>query len=313
MSDSLRERYEALAGGHGSTANLCVHELIARYMRDAEQRYDPRVGESSSELTCLREATRPVLLMYGDSQAESFGGTQLRATQLWLIDQGYCVPTIRHRIARVRRIFKWGVQRGYVTAGLLTELQCVESVRIGQAPPAPVIRTLSYEEFNATLLYINAIIGTALRVALYSGMRPGELVSMHFRDIDTSNDRFWVYRPAKHKTQWRGHDRRIYLGPKASSLVAPYLCPSHHLWLNSRGKPMTVNGLGQMVRRATKKAGIPSWGPQAIRRLAARRIRAMLSLDHAQVVLGHKDRSTTEQHYASLTDSLAIEAARRFG
>ena len=41
-------------------------------------------------------------------------------------------------------------------------------------------------------------------------------------DIDTTGE-LWLYKPAKHKTKIFGHDRDIYLGPKAQEIIKPFL------------------------------------------------------------------------------------------
>jgi len=35
--------------------------------------------------------------------------------------------------------------------------------------------------------------------------------------------RIWLYRPANHKTAYRGHKRVIYIGPKAQKVLKPFL------------------------------------------------------------------------------------------
>ena len=41
-------------------------------------------------------------------------------------------------------------------------------------------------------------------------------------DIDMESD-IWVYEPHEHKNKWRGHERKIPLGPKAQVLLRPFL------------------------------------------------------------------------------------------
>jgi hypothetical protein len=41
-------------------------------------------------------------------------------------------------------------------------------------------------------------------------------------DIDTTGD-VWLYKPARHKTSWRGKDRVIPLGPRTPAIVKPFL------------------------------------------------------------------------------------------
>jgi integrase len=47
---------------------------------------------------------------------------------------------------------------------------------------------------------------------------------MRTADIDTTGE-LWAYRPQRHKTLYRGHDRVIYLGERAKELIRPFLKP----------------------------------------------------------------------------------------
>jgi integrase len=55
-----------------------------------------------------------------------------------------------------------------------------------------------------------------------TGMRSGEVATMRGCDLDTTG-RVWVYTPASHKTEHRGHERPIHLGPRAQEIVRPFL------------------------------------------------------------------------------------------
>ena len=72
------------------------------------------------------------------------------------------------------------------------------------------------------------------------------------------------------------------------------------------------------IRRACKKpesiaAGIKSFTPNQLRKLGATTFRANAGLESAQVVLGHKSKTTTERFYAEAPVSSAIEVIRRLG
>src|SRR3546814_10186803 len=35
--------------------------------------------------------------------------------------------------------------------------------------------------------------------------------------------KLWTYKPSQHKTAWHGHERVIYLGPRAQDVLRPFL------------------------------------------------------------------------------------------
>lgn len=101
-----------------------------------------------------------------------------------------------------------------------------------------------------------------------TGMRPGEVTAMRTCDLTTSG-RTWEYRPASHKTTHHGHDRVIYIGPKAKRVLKPWLCTNLQEYLFSpadaellrnkkrreeRQSPMTPS---QARRRPKKNRGRP--------------------------------------------------------
>jgi integrase len=84
----------------------------------------------------------------------------------------------------------------------------------------------------ATLCHLSAHVSAMIQLQLLTGARPGEICSMRGCDIDTGG-KLWIYRPHSHKAQHWGHERVIYLGPKARAIVEQYLKPNPQLHLFS--------------------------------------------------------------------------------
>src|SRR5205085_2809497 len=64
-----------------------------------------------------------------------------------------------------------------------------------------------------------------IELQLLTGMRPGEVCAIRTAYIDRSG-KLWLYKPAEHKTAYRGHERTIYLGPRAQRVVEPFFNPN---------------------------------------------------------------------------------------
>ena len=60
----------------------------------------------------------------------------------------------------------------------------------------------------------------------------GELCAMRTADLDTAG-KVWTYRPQAHKTAHFGRERLIFVGPKAQSILQPYLRHDLHAYLFS--------------------------------------------------------------------------------
>ena len=92
------------------------------------------------------------------------------------------------------------------------------------------------------------------------------------------------------------------------------------------GESYTVSAYNKAIKRAVEKvnsvasntgeARITPWSANQLRKAYALEIRNTegLGLDHSQVVLGHKQRATTELWYArNQADEKAVDVARRLG
>src|SRR5207248_1012509 len=75
---------------------------------------------------------------------------------------------------------------------------------------------------DATKKRLSPHVWAMIQLQRFTGMRPGEVCVLRTRDIDTTG-RVWVYTPSKHKNSWRGHARKIYLGPRAQAVLKPWL------------------------------------------------------------------------------------------
>jgi integrase len=78
------------------------------------------------------------------------------------------------------------------------------------------------------------------------------------------------------------------------------------------GDRYTTRAYAHVIARACRRAGVPVWGPNRLRHLAATSLRREFGLDVAQVVLGHASPDTT-LIYAEADRERAAEAMLRIG
>ena len=204
-----------------------INELIVAYWQYAEQYYSID-GKPSKELGNMRYAAIPLGEMYGSVSPQDFRPTSLKVIRQHMIDSGLSFGTIKGRINRIRRIFKWGVENDHIDPSVYQALMAVEPLRRGRCgvKAGPGVKPVPEEVVERTLTCMPPMLQAMVRVQLHTGMRPGELVKMRRRDINTSGV-VWHYRPESHKTQHHGHERTIYLGAKAQEYLAPYLETDH--------------------------------------------------------------------------------------
>ena len=64
-----------------------------------------------------------------------------------------------------------------------------------------------------------------VEVQLLTGMRPDEVTITRPCEINTASKPCWIYRPGKHKNDWRDdmENKEVLLGPKAQKLLKPWI------------------------------------------------------------------------------------------
>ena len=155
------------------------------------------------------------------------GPAALRGVREQMIAANLSRKVVNARINRIRRIFKWGVERELVDPAVLQGLQSVAPLKKGRSKArerATGVTPVSQDHIDAVLARVTTPVQAMIRLQLVTGMRPGEVVQMRVCDIDMSG-KIWDYRPASHKTEHHGKERIIFLGPQAQEIVRPFLKP----------------------------------------------------------------------------------------
>lgn len=309
-----------------------IADLVADYWVHAEQYYR-KDGKPTREIANIRAAMKPLLKLYGHTEAAEFGPLAVKALREELIDDGLCRGVVNQRVGMIKRMFRWAASEELVPAERYHTIQAVEGLRSGRtrARETSPVRPVSESDVQAVLPLLPSPVAAMVRLQWLTGMRPGEVTSLRLDDIER-NESGWIYRPASHKTQHHGRLREIPLGPQARDVLSPFLSlnpkgflfspkqaveerrrelrasrqskvtPSQHERDRQRrerpGRTIsdryTTVALGHSVRRACAKAGIPSWSPNQLRHAAATRIRQEFGLDAARALLGHSSAAVTE-------------------
>ncbi len=327
---------------------ISVNELLVRYLTFAKEYYS-RDGKPTSEFVEMQGIARRLRDLYGRTRVIDFGPLALKGVRQILIDREYARSWINHQVNRVRRIFKWGVENEIVSSETLHALQAVAPLKKGRsgAREAPPVKPVPEAHVTAVLPFVSPQVSAMIRMQLLAGMRPGEVVIMRPIDLDKTGE-VWVYRPYRHKTDYQGHTREIFLGPQCQEILKPYLDRSPESFCFSpieaesarsisrrqaRKTPMTpsqrkrkpkANSKRQKrdhydrdsYRRAVeygiKKAKVPHWHPHQLRHSCGTKVRKEFGLDVAQVILGHRTATVTEV-YAEADREKATDVIRRIG
>ena len=215
----------ALSSEQTEQISITIDELIlAFWERHALLHYRHPDGKLTSEIKDYRLSLRVLRQLYGTSPMTNFGPLKLKAVRQAMIEANLSRKVINQRIGRIVRMFKWAVSEELVSESVWRALTTVRGLQKGrtQARETEPILPVSDEVVNATLPFLLPPVRAMVQLQRLTGMRPGEVCQMRACDLDTSES-VWLYQPESHKTQHRGKQRIIPLGPKAQTIVKPFL------------------------------------------------------------------------------------------
>lgn len=245
-------------------------------------------------------------------------------------------------------MFKWAVAEKLVPETVYRGLLVVEGLKADRSKARETERVtpVPNEHVEAVLPHLHTPVRAIVQIQRLTGMRPVEVAIMRACDIDTTAD-VWVYRPAHHKTAWRGKERAILIGPQCKEVLRPFLTTDSVDYLfrppDARKERYTTmraarkasvqpsqlcrrkivtkrevpgyfdrRAYAGVVARACRKTGVPHWHPNKLRHSKATEVRAVYGLEGVQIVSGHTRADVTEV-YAEQNMALAAKVAAETG
>jgi integrase len=214
-------------------SDLSVNELFAAYWRFATSYY-VKNGQPTGEVENIRDAARPLTLLYGQCMASKFGPLALEAVREAMIKQGLCRNVINARVNRIRRMFKWGVSKQMVPPLVLQSLQSLAPLKKGRCNvrEAAPVKPVAEENVKAILTHVSPQVTAMIQLQMLTGMRPGEVVIMRGCDI-THSGKLWTYIPSSHKTEHHDRKRIIHIGPQAQKILETWMAHDLQAYLFS--------------------------------------------------------------------------------
>ncbi len=250
-----------------NSVDRTVNEIMLAFLRHADEHYRRPDGTPTPEANNIRYAIRTVRELYGHTPAASFGPRALRAVREALIDKGLARTVINARSNIVRRVFKWAVSMEMVPSSVLEGLRSVQGLERGRsrARESDPVKPVPDAVVERTLPFLRPPVRAMIQLQRLCGARPGEIMAMRRGEVDASGT-VWRYEPAMHKTSHRGRSRTIFFGPKAQSVLAPFLdglSPDDFVFSPARDAQAIL-----VARRSKRKT--PLW-PSHIRHQAKKR------------------------------------------
>lgn len=126
-------------------------------------------------------------------------------------------------------MMKWAAAEGMLPAAIHDTLRLIPGLKRGrtEARETEAVKPVSQSVVDATLAHLTPVVADMVRSQLLIGCRPGEICKLTAAMIDR-RDEVWVAKLGEHKTAHHGHDRNLYIGPKAQAILAPYLLRDEH-------------------------------------------------------------------------------------
>jgi integrase len=314
------ERHRAQQTPARKARTLTVAEVVEQHFYDAQKRYDPRGREARQ----FDYSVKPMLSLFAALPVDRFGLAELRKVRDEMVRLQWCRNVVARRVVRIRTLFRWAERHGLTPPGTWAALSALEPLSASdkRVRSSERRKTPEWLDFAKVCRSLPTTVRDMMLVQLFAGLRSAEVRTIRPREIDRRNPEAWVYRPAQHKNEWRGHAREIALGPRAKKVLARYLegkPPDEYVFVSGWdeggvARCYTDCSYPRAVARACQRVGVPTMTPYSLRKLASIRAVRAGSLDHARSMLGHRSVATTAQYYTDGADmALASDVARKVG
>lgn len=224
---------EWLASGKipGETLDgLTVDALIEQYIERRGPALQTRTVEGSIEPILHRLSK-----LYGGTLAQDFGPSELRAFRNNVarekkpnggrLSRRYLNQKV---VPTVRAMFRWAVEHEIVPPSTDHALSAVRALTPGECkdnPDPAGVAPVADEVVDATLPHLPPVVADMVRVQRLTGMRPGEVCSMTWAEIDRTG-KVWTFKPEHHKTSHHEKTRIVRIGPKAQAVLTRYAMAS---------------------------------------------------------------------------------------
>lgn len=155
-------------------------------------------------------------------------------------------------------------------------VQGVRRARGQTRDPGPR-RPVSWSTVEATLPQLSEVLQAMIWLQWFTGARSGTVVRAKPSEFTRISEELVAWEPTQHKTQYRGHDLTMYLGPRCQAKVGRYLSCSPYCFdpkgqsKNGRaGRCYSVQSYRQAIQRACRQPR-QSWAMPRYRPLRSTR------------------------------------------
>ena len=217
----------------------------------------------------------------------------------WQQSLGRAQATIRRRLIALRMFFDYLVyiREEHIDNPVITQRHYIDQ---GHCLPRDIRQDEIEKLFHAIGDHLRD--RTIFTLMLHTGMRVGEVVNLRQADVYLSENR-----PPHLRVIGKGQRERVaYLSATATLMLKEYLSKrpdktKEKVFLNRRGKPITITGIQLQLAKYCHQADIWITCHQLRHTFACRMIAAEVPVTSVQKMLGHSSIRTT-QLYVNVAD-----------
>jgi len=229
---------------------------MIKFLEWAESYYIKN-GKVTNTFTLCRLSVTPVVQHYGSKSISEFGPLSLKFIREKMLELNLTRTHINKRVAVIKQAFRWGVENELVPADVLHALQAVTGLKAGRttAKDNPPVEPVADDIVEKTIPHLPPIVADMVRIQRLIGGRPQDVCNMRVCDIQTDGD-IWVYSLYTHKTEHRGKQRILPIGPRAQQILTPYLIQREEEPQAFLFSPIDTLRLQRAEKRRTRKTKV---------------------------------------------------------
>jgi len=207
---SFESPYDAIEQIINPTQIITVGELLDKYFAYAKKTTRTNNNKEHRNFHFIKRVQQ-FLQPYHSWPVSDFGPDELLDVQDTIVKYKYVQGKKKKRYTRrgvndtinwIRKIWKWGMGRQFITAEQVQGFNEVKSLKMGEtkARDNPKRVRITEEDFRKVVNVVNSVVGDMLQLIWYTAMRPYEVCDMRPFDILCDNPQCWLYIPGRDQT-----------------------------------------------------------------------------------------------------------------
>lgn len=307
------------------TNHFTCKQLAALWWLEASRRY-VKNGKPTGQQSRIKQALRFYRKLYDAEPAAAFTPVCLREVRRRMIEARWTRQFINSCVGCLKTMYRWAEAEGLLPAGIAGSLSTVAPLGREESGviEARGVEPVPAEHVEKALPELPPVLRDLVTLLHLTGMRSCEACWLRPRDVKRTGfvdeigyvpEGCWVYDVAKegNKNWKKGKRRLVFFGPRAQSILAPYLLRkdaaefvfsprdamrSQLATYRSRkpGQKYTASAITHRLRAACRRAGVPAFTTLQLRHSRATEVARAFDGDAARAVLGHAKPGTTAKY-----------------